>query len=510
MDLMEQCQAWNKNGEYQKIIDAIEALPQAARTPELDSELARAYNNIATPDSREYYEKAIELLQPHWEYFKDEHTWNFRMAYAYYYLDQEGPALRYFERALDARPGDGDTLEFIADCRTRLALPRFEKPFSERRAECWDIFEQNEAELRAMLDFEDHEAVGEELIGKCDEILSHAFGDINFEIGFNGKKYELILTPDGDRARLFELVYFRNRAPESLFEHWNFLVGRQASRNFELRVDDRDVPLAGKDVEVWVEKKGESTQNTEVSLTLYCEKILPLLRENESKAFWMLSTLNDQLLGEIPAMAYIDGFEIVETPKDEPGIFLDDLPRFLEAMGLDLKISPERFLEQSYVTYQTKANEDPDADWRMDIFAGSTRCSGLINAYIRNDGSLMDEFHRDGAVPGFICYPIGRFNGEENRGKAIIDFRDSLEAAVLKEAGADAVTFIGGATGVYCGYLDFIAWDLAKVLDAAVNFLDSCPVGWASFHTFRRDVSAVTLKSGPNEEDKVIIDETGK
>ena len=44
MNLMEQCQRWNENDEYQKIVDAIEALPQEERTPELDSELARAYN----------------------------------------------------------------------------------------------------------------------------------------------------------------------------------------------------------------------------------------------------------------------------------------------------------------------------------------------------------------------------------------------------------------------------------------------------------------------------------
>ena len=47
MTLLEQCQIWNDNDEYQKIIDAIEAIPAEDRTPELDSELARAYNNAA-------------------------------------------------------------------------------------------------------------------------------------------------------------------------------------------------------------------------------------------------------------------------------------------------------------------------------------------------------------------------------------------------------------------------------------------------------------------------------
>ena len=42
MELLEQCQTWNENDEYQKIIDALEAIPAGERTPELDSELARA------------------------------------------------------------------------------------------------------------------------------------------------------------------------------------------------------------------------------------------------------------------------------------------------------------------------------------------------------------------------------------------------------------------------------------------------------------------------------------
>ena len=69
MTLLEKCQIWNGDREYQKIIDAIEALPEDERTPELDSELARAYNNRAEAGDRELFKKAIELLEPHAEYF---------------------------------------------------------------------------------------------------------------------------------------------------------------------------------------------------------------------------------------------------------------------------------------------------------------------------------------------------------------------------------------------------------------------------------------------------------
>ena len=109
MELLEQCQNGMKTANFRRSSIYWRLSPAGKRTPELDSELARAYNNLAQPGDRELFEKAIALLEPHEEYFRGDHCWNFRMGYAWYYLDQEGPALRYFEQALDARPGDEDT-----------------------------------------------------------------------------------------------------------------------------------------------------------------------------------------------------------------------------------------------------------------------------------------------------------------------------------------------------------------------------------------------------------------
>lgn len=496
MTLMEQCQIWNENDEYQSIIDAIEALPDAKRTPELDSELAHAYNNLADVDDAPLFEKAIALLKPHENYFKGDHCWNFRIAYAYYYLDQEGPALHYFKQALDARPGDKDTEEFIADCRRRLALPRFEKNFRQRTTDAWDAFMQGESELRRLMDQEDRAAVTEELIAKCTALLSSAFADVSFELGFNGKKYELILTPEGNRAKLFQLVYFQRHAPAELLDRWNILVGRQPSHGFDLRSFGMEV--SAKQVQVWLEK-AEENQRT-VSLTLYCKDLLPLLREEEGKAWWLLSTLTDQVLGEIPAMALIDSFDVADAPKAEPGLPLSELPQALEGMGIPLNLDPEQYLENAYTAYQMEPDQDQDADWRMDIFAGATRCPALVNEYLSGESGVMDDFHRDGAVPGFLCYPLDSFAGKEERGKLVLDFRDALEAAISEAAGADAVTFLGGASGLYCGYLDFIAWDLPAVLNAAAAFFKDSPMEWASFHTFHREANTVRVFDRAEED----------
>ena len=89
MDLLKQCQQWFEQDEAQKVIDTLEAIPAEERTPELDSELAKAYIAVAHIGEREPFEKALELLAPHEEYFAEDHCWNYRIASAYYFLDEE-------------------------------------------------------------------------------------------------------------------------------------------------------------------------------------------------------------------------------------------------------------------------------------------------------------------------------------------------------------------------------------------------------------------------------------
>ena len=495
MDILQQCQKWNENDEYQKIIDALEAIPAKERTPEMDSELARACNNLADPSKpggRDLLRKAISLLKPHEEYFAGDHCWNFRMGYAYFYLDQEGRALRYFEKALEARPGDEDTEEFIDWCKKGISLPQFLECFRERTEAAWEDFARQEAELRQMMDEDQERTRGQELVNQTEEILNLAFDEISFEMGFNGEKYELILTPEGDKVKLFELVYFRNHAPKEILERWNILVGRQPLENIGLRTDD-GWDISGEDVRIWLEERGENG----FAISAYCEKLLPLLREREGRAWWMLTTLTDQVLGEIPHMRYIDDFDVLEAPRAEPSISLSQLPDKLKEKGLDLSTDPESCLE-SYLGYTAKPNEDPDADWRLDVMAGSTCCVPFINGYLNGDNDFMDELHADGAAAGFLCYPLDTLREEESSQK-IFDFRDKLEETLAAGDGPESLTLIGGATGLYCGYVDFIAWDIRAVLQKAKEFFEDTDIPWASFHTFCREAGTVTLKNPPEE-----------
>ena len=497
MDILKQCQKWHEEDKHQKIVDALEAIPTEERTPEMDMELARAYNNLADssePEGRKQLHRALELMQCHEEELGDTYSWNFRMGYAYYYLDQEGRALRYFEKALELHPGDDPKLntrqdieELIDWCGKGISLPQFSECFRERTENWWETFAEMEAELRQMMDEDKDHTRGAELVAQMEDTLNLVFDEISFELGFNGEKHELILTPEGNKVKLFELVYFQKHAPKEVLEHWNILVGRQPSQNIGLRTDD-SWDISGEDVQIWLEEQGENSFN----ISAYCEKLLPMLREAEGRVWWMLTTLTDQILGEIPHMRYIDSFDVLEEPKAEPSFLLSQLPDKLREQGLELSTDPEAYLE-SYLGYEMKPNEDPNADWRLDVMAGSTCCVPLINGYLNADNDFMDDLHADGAVAGFFCYPLDTLREEEGSEK-IFDFRDKLEELFTTVDGSEMLALIGGATGLYCGYVDFIAWDIREALNMAKEFFEGTDIPWAIFHTFRREAGSVPLK----------------
>ena len=494
MDILKQCQKWHEENKHQKIIEALEGIEE--RTPEMDSQLARAYNNEAdhrTPEGRAMLKKAIALLKPHEEYFEGDYYWNFRMGYSYYYLDQEGRALRYFEKALEARPDDEDTMQLIDGCKKGISLPQFSECFRERTESTWKDFAQQEAQLRRMMDEDKDHTRGQELVDRVEGILNQAFDEISFEMGVGGEKYELILTPEGDKVKLFELIYFQKHAPKEVLEHWNILVGRQPLPNIGLRTED-GWNISGNDVQIWLEEQGENS----FAISAYCEKLLPMLREAEGRVWWMLTTLTDQVLGEISHMWYIDDFDVLEEPKAEQSFLLSQLPDMLKEKGANLSTDPNAYLN-SYLGYEMKPNEDPEADWRLDVMAGSTNCVPLINGYLNTDNDFMDDLHADGAVAGFFCYSLDTLREKEGTQK-IFDFRDKLEEAFTTGDGPEVLTLTGGATGLFCGYVDFIAWDIQTALQMAKKFFEDSDIPWASFHTFRREAGTVNLKTPPEEE----------
>ena len=183
-------------------------------------------------------------------------------------------------------------------------------------------------------------------------------------------------------------------------------MGRQISEGFYLRAGETEI--RSEDVQVWAEKKEDR-----VSLSLYCEKLLPLMKDDSEKAWWLAYTLTDQVLGEVYSIALIDDLNLVEQPNERASTLLSALRKTLRDMGYRLWDDAQDYLDNSYISYELKPVEDPDADWRLDVYTGSNRLPVLINEYMGVESDVMDDYHRDRIVAGFLCYPLAGFEGEK-------------------------------------------------------------------------------------------------
>lgn len=138
--------AWDKNDNIRAIIDFIENLPIEQRTTAVLSELGRAYNNIywldQSEDNEKYLRRAIEVFKYLEEELGETASWNYRIGYSYFYLNEKELAKKHFikERAMD---GCGNDVETYLDC-IELA--------EKKGISCVDVYNGGEAGIEFPLE----------------------------------------------------------------------------------------------------------------------------------------------------------------------------------------------------------------------------------------------------------------------------------------------------------------------------------------------------------------------
>lgn len=491
-----------RDHSYSEIMDFIENLPDAEKTPLVLCELARAYNNVAVcEDTDEIDTKllkaAVAVLESiENEFPENDHLLNYRMGYALFYLDRAGEALERFKKALIGKPNDEDTEYFINWCTDKLAMPIYNKNFAQRIKDGWENFAAGESELRRLIS---EKADSDDITDLCSELLSDTFTNVCFEVGFNGEKYDLILSPEKDKLMLYLFAEFKKRAPESVTEHWNILLGRQpAGENFELGFHGKK--LSRSDITVRIERNDDGCK-----VVGHGEQLAKVLAEDENEAFWIFDLLLDMTLGEIVNMRYVDTIDLEPEPFE--GISLLKLPeKIKELFGKNEDWdSAESFLE-SGIGYEMKPREFTEDEYptpRLDAFFGFACIPSFVNGYLNGNYEAFNKADNDGVAAGFIFFPVHVFEDDETskRGEKILDFRDELERYITEKAGESCV-FIGGASGYDNCYLDFLAWDLKPVLDAAAEFFaNQNTVPWAYYQSFREDVGVLALMESSEQDE---------
>ena len=100
-----------------------------------------------------------------------------------------------------------------------MRFHRDEVPLTSRRSSFRETdlsqlsFAGMEAELRRMMDEDKDHTRGAELVAQMEEALNLVFDEISFEMGFNGEKHELILTPEETRSSCLSWSTSRSTHP---------------------------------------------------------------------------------------------------------------------------------------------------------------------------------------------------------------------------------------------------------------------------------------------------------
>lgn len=443
---------WHQNEEYEKVVQALEEMIPEDMTDNLYGQLARALSYL------QRYDEALDALDHVSEEGRDD-TWWYRRGYALFYLEQYEEARRALETVVKINPDDVEAAEFAEDCAEMMLRQKNKVPFRERVETFWEEFEDREAQLRELMDQEKLE----EAVELTNNLMAYAFHDAYFELGKNEDRYELVLTAEGQRHRLFLLNYWWDHAPEALMERWDFHVGRLRCTNLEQwKLQMFGLEVSADEIRIWPE-----LSENQMDVIMYSPVLAQYLdgegeegKISEDTAYSVAEILLDQALGEKVAINTVSGLELLTEPMDGESMSISELYDFAKKNCSDWDADPC----DGYMSYRAV----PLENWRLreDVIAGSSCVNRLVNEYYADEREIFNESLEDGAIFGFLF-----FNQDSSDPFEIVNTRARIEEA-LEERAEDFCRIIGGATGSYYNYIDVVVYDQIEFLTVATEILN--------------------------------------
>ena len=489
MDILQKCQKWIQEEHFSKVIKALDGIEPNERTPDMDLQLALALTNqgARVKNGSHMIQRAIELLESHEQLLGKSFMWNFIMGNAYFLLNEEGRALKYFECASEEDPDEFSSKSNIALCIKCLTMPVYERSYRARVLMACLSFADQEREIRRLLDNLDKEGYADRVLQKLSDIFLPVLPTKRIAAIPHILHYELVFSPDGGDYALHQLLFLKQQFKKIIKRHWNITLGTKASRDISYKRDG--IELIGGDVKLWVTKEDDTLFN----VSAYCPKLLQTRSENYALASWYLDNFIDIAIGEIANMRYIYDLDILDKPKSGKFIYLYELESTLRSKGCDLDISAEQYLASTFKLYNGKPDNNPYKIWREDICAGTTFVPELPECYVTGHNRLLDELHKQGICAGFIAFSLYNFIGSD-RAEKILAFSEKFKEYLTKDGLGDVVKVVGTAVGLGYGYVDVMIWDLRPFLDAVYDFFNESDIEHVIFHSFRYKVGTVTIK----------------
>lgn len=344
--------------------------------------------------------------------------------------------------------------------------------FKSKVQQFWLAFSEEEATIREMID---NEVEGNTLISFTKSILKIAFTDIEFQLGINlENKYELTLSPQGDRIKLIQYHYWLKYAPKHLKKRWDFFSSKPALVNTKYEVDMFGVNLTNKDLLLYPEINYSSSK---IELKVYCPKLQNL---SDSQRYSMFFIFLDQYISELYSIEHISNIEFIREKLKGGEIEMTSLKEYIDsAITENGWINSDNPLD-AYLGYKVKRTDKKDWILREDIAAGYSSCTSPISSYHFKDETFFTKYKEEGVIFGFIFYENLDIPQDE-----IVPTRATIEDEIIERTVQHGIAnCIGGATGFHFSYIDLIIYDYEAFLKIVKSIMSTYTFEEAGFSYF--------------------------
>ena len=348
------------------------------------------------------------------------------------------------------------------------------KSFKEKIELFWKFFLEEETYLRQCLQNKDS---FQKARNRIEELIESTFYTRSFQIRFNSEtnKWELMLTPEGNKAKLFALSYWKERAPEELLEYWSFYeMQKLMVTEAECTLEVCGIKIEIKDMSIY-----PSFEEDRINLEVYIDQIEDT---DDSEVYMAFIILMQQFIGEVYDMSYIGEVELINRPKDEERITLPQLKAYIEEAINNYELPLYEDLCEVYTIYELTPNPEHNRALREDVYKGKSALMSLIKEYYTGQLGTLDEGSQLGITYGFIF-----FNTEKMSPESALNLQNRLEDQLIKiNKEKHVVKYIGNATGLFRSYIDCIVFDMVEFISYLEELLDKYDFEEIGFKVFKQ------------------------
>lgn len=489
-------QDWLRDHKFERVIRTVEAVPIEQRTAEHTLCLAQAYliaADMGTPKGRQQMKHARKLLvsiQSEVDTLNDPYAWYASMATELFYTDNPAAALPYAKRAVRLKPDDQNMQSMVYMCHEVIQRPRARWTYREGVARAWDKFFQKQTSILRQLE-------GEQM-GRCSERLERpvsfcfeaALIEPDCSVWKTADKPRLVFDTHCNPIRMLQILNLLQQAPGAVLVVWDLQLGP---------LPDRDSPEAclyyleygDTPVQLYTDEAGEIVSATMDGQPLFAAEMLEQMYNSTSKKSPAFRDLMN-MLGPVPLWR-------LETQRNQQlslaaTVPLQELSEMLAAHGLDCSMASasRAFPMNAYLikrSYPVKA-------WRKHVEVGNGRIPTVVNSIVDRLYFFNNQMIQEGVEGGYFVWPMPQRRRQAAVNKAN-QLQQEIQDKLNKRLGSSYLTVLGKGMDANFVYLDFVAWDLQSVLEAAADLLQGAGLPWAAYQPFRDYDPAISLFGFP-------------